>query len=93
MKFYLSTLDDYRVISRSLPKDQIDSYYFQRKGGKAILIIKPVDKDLFLIPILGKKVVEPIQNILNVLELKHEKSTANRVIEQKKGKRIKKPKD
>ena len=89
LKFYLSTLDDYGVISRSLPKDQINNYYFQRKGGKSILIIKPVDEDLFLIPILDKKVVEPIQNILNVLELKHEKSVANRVIEQKRGKRIK----
>ncbi|MFX1506056.1 MAG: hypothetical protein ACFFDC_08065 [Promethearchaeota archaeon] len=74
-----------------LLKDQINSYYFQRKGRKANLIIESLDRGLFLIRGLDRKVVEPIQNILNLLELKHEKPIATRVVKQNRGKAIATP--
>ncbi len=86
-----SIVFDYGEEIRNLPIDQIDSNSFRKKGRKVILIIKSTDERHSLVHNIDKKVVEPIQNILNILELKYEKFEAKRVVKAKRAKKITTP--
>ncbi|MFW9905818.1 MAG: hypothetical protein ACFFFH_15910 [Candidatus Thorarchaeota archaeon] len=83
-----SIIFDYGERIRNLPKDKIDSYSFRKKGRRVTLIIKSVDRDYFLFRGIDKKIIEPIQNTLKLLELKHEKPVFTRGIEKKRSKNI-----
>ena len=67
---------------RYLPKKQVISYHF-RKKRRLTLIVESVDGRFFIIGGLDKKVLEPLQNSLNLLELKHKKAETVRLVQKK----------
>ncbi|MHA1944600.1 MAG: hypothetical protein ACW97W_00760 [Candidatus Hodarchaeales archaeon] len=73
-----------------LPKNQVTSYHFRKKRGKMTLIIESVEGGSFIIGGLDRKVLEPIHNVMNLLELRHKKPDIRRLV-QKKRKQIVSP--
>ncbi len=79
-------ISDYGDRILYLPKDQIISYLFRKKGRKVTLILESVDGGSFIIRGLDKKVLEPIQNIMNLLELNYRKPDIVRLVQKKRRK-------
>lgn len=63
---------DYREKIQYVPKKQLDTFTFRKKGRKTTLTVESIDGVYFIFRGLSKKVVEPIQNSLNLLGLKQE---------------------
>ncbi len=79
-------ISDYGERVYYLPRKQISNYHFQKKGRKVILVIESVDEEPFIIQGLDKKVVEPIQNLMNLLEIKYKKPDIIRLVQKKRQK-------
>jgi hypothetical protein len=67
-----------------LPKNQVSSYHFRKKRRKMILIIESVESGFFIIESLDRKVLEPIHEVMNLLELKHRKPDIRRLVQKKR---------
>ncbi|MHA1542498.1 MAG: hypothetical protein ACTSQH_05955, partial [Candidatus Hodarchaeales archaeon] len=67
-----------------LPKNQGTSYHFRKKRGKMTLIIESVLGRSFIIGGLNRRVLEPIHNVMTLIELKHKKPDIRRLVQKKR---------
>ncbi len=67
-----------------LPKNQVTSYHFRKKRRKMTLIIESVESGSFIIGGLDRKVLEPIHNIMNLLEIRLRKPDIIRLVQKKR---------
>ena len=65
-----------------LSKNQVTNYHFRKKRRKMTLIIESVQGGSFIIGGLDRKVLEPIHNVMNLLELKHKKPDIRRLVQK-----------
>lgn len=75
---------DYGEKIQYITKNQLDNFSFRKKGRKITLTVESIDGVYFIFRGIDKRVVEPIQNSLNLLGLKQEKPVSERIRKMKR---------